>query len=197
MSRTKLAKLAHLSPWIWIAVIFCGQAVGSVAVTVWFKLAIRETLVPILILVLGVVVSGLLAWWKHSEVIERLGRCVPLVLYALFIFSLSSRDYPDAQVSMNTDLFHLVEFSTLGFFLACLWYPLLRRAGARLFFAAVLGSGLLCALSDEFHQSFVPGRAASVIDLIYDSSALLVACTVFLAGVNLRLHLQKVRPDRE
>jgi VanZ family protein len=195
--RTMLARLAHLSPWFWIAVIFCGQAVGSVAVTVGFKLAIRETLVPILILVVGALISGFLAWWKHPEVVDRVGSCVPLVLYALFIYSLSSRDYPDAQVSMNTDLFHLVEFSTLGFFLACLWYPLLRRAGVWLFIAAVLGSGLLWAISDEIHQSFVPGRTASVIDLIYDSSALMGACVVFLVGVNLRLHLQKAWPGRE
>jgi VanZ family protein len=195
--RLKLARLAHLSPWVWIAVVFGGQALGAAAVTVWFKLTIGETLVPVMILVLGMAIAAFLAWWKHTEVVARWVRCAPLALYALFIYSLSSRSYPDARVDVNVDLFHLVEFSTLGFFLAWLWYPLLLRAGAWLFSVAVLGSGLLYALSDEFHQSFVPGRTASVIDLIYDSSALLAACVVFLAGVNLRLHLRKTSPGRE
>jgi VanZ family protein len=197
MFRTKLARLAHFSPWFWIAVIFGGQAVGAVAVAIGFRLAFEETLVPVMILVLGMTIAGMLAWWKPTEVPGGWVRCVPLVLYALFIFSLSSRDYPDAQVSVNTDLFHLAEFSTLGFFLAYLWYPLLRRAGAWFFSAAVIGSGLLVALSDEFHQSFVPGRTPSVTDLIYDSSALMGACVVFLVGVHLRLHLQKAESGRE
>lgn len=190
--RMKLARLANLNPWIWIALIFAAQAAGSLAVTALFKMTLRETLIPILILLLGMVVSGLFAVRNLPGPVSGWARCIPFLLYALFIFSLSSRDYPDAQVSMNTDLFHLAEFSTLGFFLACLWYPLLKRAGALLFAAAVLGSGVLFALTDEFHQSYVPGRMASMVDLAYDVTALAAACFVFLVGVQVRINLQRM-----
>ncbi|MHC1742305.1 MAG: VanZ family protein [Syntrophobacteraceae bacterium] len=189
--RAKLARVAHLSPWFWIMSIFGAQAAGSLAVTVLFKLSLRETLLPILILLLGMAASGLLARRNSPAALSAWARCIPFLLYGLFIYSLSSRDYPDAQVSMNTDLFHLVEFSTLGFFLSCFWYPLLKRVGVSFFFAVVLGCGLLFALTDELHQHYVPGRMASAGDLLYDGTALALACLVFLAGVNLRLSLQR------
>lgn len=194
--RIRLARLARLSPWVWIAAIFGAQAVGSLAITALFKMAIREVLVPILILLLGMAVSALLARRDLSGTVSWWARSIPFPLYALFIFSLSSRDYPDAQMSMNADLFHLAEFSTLGFFLAFFWYPLLKRSGSFLFSAAVLGSGLLFALSDELHQFYVPGRTASVIDLVYDATALAAACFVFLVGVNVRTNLQRMSVDQ-
>ncbi len=194
--RIRLARLARLSPWVWIAAIFGAQAVGSLAVTALFKMAIRETLIPILILLLGMVVSVLLARRDSPGPVSWWARSIPFPLYALFIFSLSSRDYPDAQVSMNADLFHLAEFSTLGFFLAYFWYPLLKRAGSVLFSVAVLGSGLLFALTDELHQLYVPGRTASVIDLVYDATALAAACCVFLVGVNVRINLQRMSAEQ-
>lgn len=191
MFRMQFARLARLSPWWWIASIFFAQTLGSIAVTLWFRLGIRETAVPIAILVFGVGFSALVARWSPPEARVRWLRCVPMLLYALFIYALSSRSYPGARVAVSTDLFHLVEFATLGFLLACCWYPLLRRSGARLFIAAVVGSGLLYALSDELHQSFVPGRTATVVDLAYDISALAASCALFLAAVHLRVQLQR------
>lgn len=191
IGRGKLARLARISPWIWIAIVFGGQGVGAIAATLWLKVAIRDTLLPVLILFLGMAISALLAWWTQSRRVGRWTLAVPLILYGVLIFSLSSRSYQGAQVPVSTDLFHLVEYATLGLFLACSWYPLLPRVGSRVFTALVVGCGFVYALLDEFHQSFVPGRQASVIDLVYDATALAAACCLFLSALKLRLSLQE------
>jgi VanZ family protein len=50
---------------------------------------------------------------------------------------------------------------------------------------------LLWGISDEFHQSFVPGRDASVLDLFADMIGFLLAVAVFRA-----LTLRALRLDR-
>ncbi len=67
----------------------------------------------------------------------------------------------------------------LGYFLLALSYrrafsPLARRASL-----TALGASALFALSDEFHQSFVPGRSVSAADLAVD---LLAAAAALLAA---------------
>ncbi len=72
---------------------------------------------------------------------------------------------------------HFVEYTVLGF----LMWRALRAEGAgppRQFFLALA----LCALyaaSDEFHQSFVKGREASVRDVLIDSSGAAFGLALF------------------
>ena len=66
---------------------------------------------------------------------------------------------------------HLVEYGLLGAALARGW--LRRRAGAAAVGEAkVIGfAALLClayGMSDEFHQTFVPGRHADLADIVAD-----------------------------
>lgn len=185
-------RLAHVSSWWWIALLFLAQALGSIGVTYWFRLGLRETALPIAILLSGAGIAISFARWNPRESLARWLRSVPMLLYALFIYALSSRSYPGAQVTVNTDLFHLVEFSTLGFLLACCCYPLLRRAGAWLFTSTVVSSGLLYAVSDEIHQSFVPGRTATTVDLAYDATALVASCLFFLVMFRLRMRFRRI-----
>ncbi|MCH4890660.1 VanZ family protein [Acidaminobacter sp. JC074] len=51
-----------------------------------------------------------------------------------------------------------------------------RRGGVFLTFV----SGMVYAVSDEFHQSFVPGRGPSFFDVIIDTSGVIVGILVFL-----------------
>ena len=83
-------------------------------------------------------------------------------------------DIPESITSGpdNTDLlFHFVEYSILGF--------LLFRSitsDELLTFHPFYGSllmGISFAILDEFHQSFVPGRHMSSIDMIFDSLGIL------------------------
>jgi VanZ family protein len=67
-------------------------------------------------------------------------------------------------------LAHAVEFAVLGLLLA----RALGRAGLALAF------GALYALSDEIHQSFVPGRYASPLDVLVDSAGVAVGVLCWL-----------------
>ena len=96
--------------------------------------------------------------------------------YMLFIVYLSH--IPNDNLPQETSgisnidlLFHFFEYSVLGFLLFQSIYvdkliiinPLL---------ASIL-IGILFAISDEYHQSFVPGRHMSLMDIIFDSLGIL------------------------
>jgi VanZ family protein len=88
---------------------------------------------------------------------------LPVVLWAGLIFALSS--IPDLGTGLGGwDLVlrktaHAAEFAVLGFLLA--------RAIGRELPALVLG--VAYAITDEVHQSLVPGRLGSVWDVLLDS----------------------------
>ena len=96
-------------------------------------------------------------------------RWVPVLAWMGIIYFFSSRpdlphvDEPWLELSLRK-LAHAVEYAILG--------ALLARAigidGRRgLAFAAALG--ILYAASDEWHQTFVPGRKGNLIDVTLDS----------------------------
>lgn len=122
---------------------------------------------------------------------------MPVILYAGLIFTVSSFPLPPPKVEIPfIDKFiHLVEYGILGF----LFYRALKvskfpplpkadsplakkappeadqpRAGdqplaeAKVFILAIIFS-IFYALSDELHQSFVPGRNCDLWDLAADS----------------------------
>ncbi len=94
--------------------------------------------------------------------------------YMLLITILShvpQEDLPESITSGPDNLFHFVEYSILGF--------LLFRSitsDESLAFHPLYGSllvGISFAILDEFHQSFVPGRHMSSIDMLFDSIGIL------------------------
>ncbi len=78
---------------------------------------------------------------------------------------------------INADkIAHIVEYTFLGFLLARAWHysaPDWKRA--RLWMA-VLAVGVLYVATDEYHQSFVPTRDASVLDGLADTIGLSLGC---------------------
>jgi VanZ family protein len=97
---------------------------------------------------------------------------LPVVAWAALIFAFSS--VPDLGTGLGgwdlvlRKVAHAAEFAVLG--------ALLARATDRAGLALVLG--VLYAVSDELHQSFVPGRLGSPVDVVID--ALGVAAGVFV-----------------
>ena len=82
---------------------------------------------------------------------------------------------------------HMVEYAIL----AVLWFRTLY-AGRRLPFTgsalAALAISVAWAITDELHQSFVPSRNASVLDVIFDSTgALLVLLTLYVRSTVTRV----------
>ncbi len=97
---------------------------------------------------------------------------LPVVAWAALIFALSS--VPDLGTGLGgwdlvlRKLAHAAEYAVLG--------ALLLRATGRAGLAVTLG--VLYAVSDEVHQSFVEGRMGSPVDVAIDAVG--VACGVVL-----------------
>ena len=97
---------------------------------------------------------------------------LPVVAWAALIFVLSAQ--PDLSTGLGTwdlvlrKLAHLTEYAILGALL-------LRAVGARV---PALVAGVAYAVGDEIHQTFVPGRQGSVLDVLIDSAGVVIGILV-------------------
>lgn len=110
----------------------------------------------------------------------------PAIAWVTAIFiqsSMSNLAAPDLGFDMQDKFFHVLEYAILGYLLrrALLFQNnnfIGKNAG---WLTIVLGS--LYAISDEIHQSFVPGRFAGVDDVIADIiGVVLVILIYFVIG---------------
>ena len=111
-----------------------------------------------------------------------------VAFYCVFIFFLSSFPRPipflDPKKYPPDWILHIVEYMLLGWLLArALTLPMSRRSRIWIFAAALL-LGTLYAVSDEWHQSFVPQRESSLHDVMADAAGILM-------GVEWWLHQRK------
>jgi VanZ family protein len=98
-------------------------------------------------------------------------RWAPVVGWMALIFFLSAQSQFPSPQQRWLDLFlekagHTIEFAILAALLTRALAPV-RNVRGRAFLVAVAVSWLY-ALSDEFHQSFVPGRNAGWSDVLFD-----------------------------
>ena len=106
--------------------------------------------------------------------IKWLFRVLPII-YMIAIWMMSSHS-SDAIVELPNsewdgyikESLHLVEFGLLYLFLALAWLTM-RELNGGINMILILIS-CLYGLTDEIHQSFVPYRTATVIDLVKDCS---------------------------
>lgn len=107
----------------------------------------------------------------------------PTLLWMLFIFLLSSvpgRDIPKIQIPHLDKVFHFIEYSVLGVLMV---RSLVRtRPGVPIPGSAVLAAVLviLFAFSDEWHQTFIPGRSSEWGDIGVDAVAAVLGICFFL-----------------
>ena len=89
------------------------------------------------------------------------------ILYMLLIFYLSSLPRPiKYELAPGMDkILHLFEYAILGYLLEVS----LKKSQVRAYLIVAWLIGSFYGVTDEIHQSFVPGREASFIDLIADS----------------------------
>lgn len=119
---------------------------------------------------------------------SRLSKWLPPVLWAAVIFTLSS--IPQIKVShffvwdfALKKLAHISEYAIL--------FTLVFRATNRKWIQSFTLT-MLYAVSDEFHQSFIPGRSPTVIDLGLDLSGVNIASYIIWKLTQ----IQKKRPKR-
>ena len=121
------------------------------------------------------------AWRRHAL------RWGPAVLWAALIFGLSSMSSLPPPPGGLTDKH--AHFVTYGVLAALVVWGLTDRAPARTTWAAAAAAVALAALygaSDEWHQSFVPGREVSALDLAADTAGAAVAAAVLRAWAIIR-----------
>jgi VanZ family protein len=100
-------------------------------------------------------------------------RWLPVVAWAALIFGLSS--VPDLGTGLGgwdlvlRKIAHAAEYAVLG--------ALLVRATGRAGIAFALGA--LYAVSDEIHQSLVPGRLGSPLDVAIDAAGVAVGIALW------------------
>lgn len=103
--------------------------------------------------------------WLHQHPLFTLW--LPLVAWMGLIFCLSAQpDFPHPEVDWLEGLIGIGAHMFLFGVLAVLWARSLQGQRRTLLLAFLLT--MLYALLDEFHQSFVPGRTADPLDLVYD-----------------------------
>ena len=175
--------LVNMNPWKWVALIYAAQTLGAVCVLHLFRLDFAEVAPALMLLILGALFAMVIQRYDPSSCWGSWKWWVPVGIYALFIFSLSNRSYPEAQAVFSTRLFHPFEYLTLGIFLSCACYHLMRLKGPRFFFLTVQISGILYGISDELHQAFIPGRTARFSDVCIDSLSVAFGMGLFwIAG---------------
>ena len=105
---------------------------------------------------------------------SALGRSAPALAWAAAIFVLSAQpDLPRAPSSLLDLLLkkgaHLAAYAILAALLHRALGPTFRW-GERPHYALAWGLTVLYAASDELHQSFVPGRTATGLDIAIDGT---------------------------
>lgn len=104
---------------------------------------------------------------------------LPLLIYCSIIFYLSSK----TGIHIGYDkMAHTIEYAGLGFLIArLLFHSYPDKIKWMILLAPVFG--VLYGISDEFHQSFVPGRDCSgwdvLADLLGSSLGVLVYVTIY------------------
>lgn len=169
------------SPWNLMAIAFALHLVAGMLVKGFLTLHRVERLVPMSALALGL---GYCLWaqrhnWKaHQKAWMRL---VPALLYSFFIAAMSHQPLTGVRLPVSADLFHPVEYACLAVLWGWFCLPVLSRRGSLAFAGWILVPGILFALSDEWHQSWVPGRFSSVWDVVLDAVGLCAGTAAVMA----------------
>jgi VanZ family protein len=101
---------------------------------------------------------------------------MPVFAYCIVIFSLSAQPKAISApgIPSGDQLLHVVQYSILGFLMARAFFTLHPRRSQAVLFMISLIISVLFAFSDEIHQFFVPGRTASVTDVMADGVGVLM-----------------------
>lgn len=134
---------------------------------------------------------------------DRFGRYGPLILWMLLISFASTNEFSAVNTSriirplliwlfphiseerislahfIIRKLAHFAEYSVLGFLAARAFYFSSRRLLRQSWFGAAMLLIMLYALIDEYHQSFVASRSASLVDSAIDIAGGVTALAVF------------------
>ncbi len=102
---------------------------------------------------------------------------LPPLVWMAVIFTFSTRHggghLPTAEIVLRK-LAHVTEYLLL----AALLMRALRRSGVAIAVPVAIAAALVYAASDEWHQSFVPGRTATPRDVAIDGVGIALAAVI-------------------
>lgn len=107
------------------------------------------------------------------DIWARLLRCVPVTMVMGIIFFLSHHEgseLPLPEIPGLDKLLHAVAYGILAAAAIFAFMPATRRRQAGFVGLTVLLFSILFGISDEFHQSFVPGRFPAAGDILADTA---------------------------
>jgi len=108
---------------------------------------------------------------KKNKLIFLISLWLPVFLWALVIFSFSSTSSLKAS---NFFIWDFIYKKIAHLFIYAVLFSLILRA-TKLNWVLSFLLTMSYAVSDEFHQHFIPGRNASVLDLGFDASGANIA----------------------
>jgi VanZ family protein len=123
---------------------------------------------------------------------------LPPFLYAGIIFLLSSiSHYPEAipRFFCFDKVIHLIEYYVFGYLVMRVFADSPVTVPSRHAVVLTIFVGIFYGIGDEWHQSFVPGRFATVYDVIFDSLGVVLAAFTYRFAVQ-RLYIVRVIEDR-
>jgi VanZ family protein len=107
---------------------------------------------------------------------------LPLLFWLLLIFIFScfhKTPIPPSRIIPWEKVAHITEYAILGYFAARAAYFTGGRWLRAHFIATTIAFGLLYAISDEWHQYFVPGRSADPADAAADVIGVILGSVIF------------------
>lgn len=112
-----------------------------------------------------------------NKILDIVPRWVPALILMMAIFAFSSQTSNDLPDFGGWDYFVKKSAHGIGYGLLALSY-LRALPGRRYTLAWFLA--VLYSLTDEFHQSFVPGRMASLVDVfVFDNAGAILALFLY------------------
>jgi len=118
--------------------------------------------------------------------IRQLGLWGPVALVSGGIFYLSHHPNPPSPPGAPDWLLHGLEYGVLGFVLAVAMAGGWGRPVNMRIKLLTLVCGVAYGISDEFHQSFIPGRHPSGGDVLADTAGTLAGLAAAVAFARLR-----------
>ncbi len=108
-------------------------------------------------------------------------RFLPAIAWAVLIFtasSIPSNAIPSLILKVSDLLIHFIVYAVFGSLLALAFVESTNRVSRKLILI-VCCIGILYGASDEFHQTFVQGRVATVSDFLADSAGIIFGLALF------------------
>ena len=108
---------------------------------------------------------------------------LPVLLYVTMVIAISAQPYlvPPMEFRYSDKISHVIEYFGLGVLIARALRATMRLPLPLAAALIAMSLGIVVGTSDEYLQSFIPGRTSSAFDLLADTVGLALAQLVYLA----------------